>query len=190
MRINITLLVTTAALLAGPLSLDALAQGASIKLLDYQTIAPAKWVSRPPTSSARLAMFTVPGSGSASNAEVVVYSFGSTPGGNVAANLERWRSQFSTPDGSPVPEKVTRDSSGAFPVTIAEYRGTYRRGVHQERPRDLARRRRSNPRGPHPEPAGCSRQERWEHGVHGSAGTALTRRRHVDLCRLVTGQGC
>ena len=43
---------------------------------------------------------------------------------------------------------------------------------------------------PHPEPAGCSRQERWEHGVHGSAGTALTRRRHVDLCRLVTGQGC
>jgi hypothetical protein len=129
MRINITLLVTTAALLAGPLSLDALAQGASIKLLDYQTIAPAKWVSRPPTSSARLAMFTVPGSDSASNAEVVVYSFGSTPGGNVAANLERWRSQFSTPDGSPVPEKVTRDSSGAFPLTIAEYRGTYRRGV-------------------------------------------------------------
>ena len=86
---------------------------------------------------------------------------------------------------------------GARPVTLRRFGllpdrpvGTYRRGVHQERPRDLARRRRSNPRGPHPEPAGCSRQERWEHGVHGSAGTALTRRRHVDLCRLVTGQGC
>ena len=71
----------------------------------------------------------VPGADSASNAEVVVYSFGNTPGGNVAANLERWRGQFSTTDGSPVPEKVTRDSSGAFPITIAEYRGTYRRGV-------------------------------------------------------------
>jgi hypothetical protein len=38
-------------------------------------------------------------------------------------------SQFSTPDGSPVPEKVTRDSSGAFPITFAEFRGTYRRGI-------------------------------------------------------------
>jgi hypothetical protein len=38
-------------------------------------------------------------------------------------------SQFSTPDGSPVPEKVTRDSSGAFPITFAEFRGTYRRGM-------------------------------------------------------------
>ncbi len=108
---------------------EARAQGATIKLLDYQTTVPAKWVSRPPISSARLAMFTVPGADSASNAEVVVYSFGNTPGGNVAANLERWRGQFSTPDGSPVPEKVTRDSSGVFPITIAEYRGTYRRGV-------------------------------------------------------------
>jgi len=108
---------------------EATAQGTSIKLLDYQTIVPAKWVSRPPISSARLAMFTVPGADSASKADVVVYFFGGTPGGNVAENLDRWRGQFSTPDGSPVPEKVTRDSSGAFPITIAEYRGTYRRGV-------------------------------------------------------------
>ena len=50
--------------------------GPDIKLLDYQTTVPAKWVSRPPTSTARLAMFTVPGADSANNAEVVVYSFG------------------------------------------------------------------------------------------------------------------
>ena len=118
----------SAALLGSLLSHGAAAQGSTIKLLDYQTTVPAKWVSRPPTSTARLAMFTVPGSDSANNAEAVVYWFGNTPA-TVAANLERWRGQFSNPDGSPVFEKVTRDSTGAFPTTIAEYRGTYRRGI-------------------------------------------------------------
>jgi len=105
------------------------AQAPSIKLLDYHTTAPTTWTPRTPSSSSRLAQFVVPGPDSANSAEIVVYSFGSTPGGNVEANLTRWRGQFSTPDGSPVPEKVTRDSSGAFPITIAEYRGTYRRGI-------------------------------------------------------------
>lgn len=129
LKVNTLILLATGTLLAAAHTNVAAAQGSIVKLLDYQTTAPAGWKSRPPTSSSRLAMFTVPGPDSASNAEVVVYSFGSTPGGNVDANLARWRSQFSTPDGSPVPEKVTRDSSGAFPITIAEYRGTYRRGV-------------------------------------------------------------
>jgi hypothetical protein len=115
--------------LGGALSAGAAAQGASVKLLEYHTSAPASWIVLPPTSSSRLAQFIVPGADSASNAEIVVYSFGSTPGGNVEANLARWKGQFSTPDGSPVQEKVTRDSSGAFPITIAEYRGTYRRGI-------------------------------------------------------------
>jgi hypothetical protein len=129
LKVNTLILASTIALLGVAQTRTAVAQGTIVKLLDYQTTAPAGWTSRPPTSSSRLAMFVVPGPDSANNAEVVVYSFGSTPGGNVEANLARWRSQFSTPDGSPVPEKVSRDSSGAFPITIAEYRGTYRRGV-------------------------------------------------------------
>jgi hypothetical protein len=92
-------------------------------------MAPAAWNAKPPTSSARLAQFTVPGADAASSAEIVVYFFGSGQGGNVEANVARWRSQFSTPDGSPVPEKITRDSTSAFPLTVAEFRGTYRRGV-------------------------------------------------------------
>ena len=129
MKLQTTVLAASAALalsIAGPRSAGG--QGSSIKLLDYHTTAPSSWTPRPPTSSSRLAQFIVPGPDSANNAEVVVFSFGSG-GGNVAANLERWRGQFSTPDGSPVPEKVTRDSTGAFPITIAEYRGTYRRGI-------------------------------------------------------------
>jgi hypothetical protein len=105
------------------------AQTSSVTLLDYRTTEPAGWVARAPSSSSRLAQFVLSGSDSANGAEVVVFFFGKTQGGNVEANLARWRGQFSTTDGSPVPEQVTRDSSGAFPITIAEFRGTYRRGI-------------------------------------------------------------
>ncbi len=105
------------------------AQGTPVTLLDYHTTAPANWLVRPPSSSARLAQFVIPSSDTATNVEVVAYYFGASQGGGVEANLARWKSQFSSPDGSPVVERVTRDSSGAFPVTIAEYSGSYRRGI-------------------------------------------------------------
>lgn len=100
-----------------------------IALLGYHTKAPGSWSPRPPASSSRLAQFVIHGSDASSDGEVVAFFFGASQGGNVDANLARWRGQFSTPDGSPVPETIARDSSGAFPVTTAEFRGTYRRGV-------------------------------------------------------------
>jgi hypothetical protein len=77
----------------------------------------------------RLAEFALPSKDSAAGAEVIVYFFGQGQGGSVEANLARWKAQFSMPDGSAVPEAVTRDSAGAFPITFAEYRGTYARGI-------------------------------------------------------------
>jgi hypothetical protein len=103
---------------------SAMAQSATVSLLDYRTTVPKGWNSRPPSSSARLAEYTAEG-----GVEVVVYFFGKGQGGNVQANLTRWKGQFSTPDGSAVPETITRDSTGLFPLTFAEYHGTYRRGV-------------------------------------------------------------
>lgn len=100
-----------------------------ITLLGYHAKAPAAWSPRPPASTSRLAQFVVHGSDASSDAEIVAFFFGASQGGNVDANVSRWRSQFSTPDGSPVPETITHDSSGAFPMTTAEFRGTYRRGV-------------------------------------------------------------
>ncbi len=105
------------------------AQSPDVSLLGYHTAVPAEWTPRAPASSMRLAEFVGPGPDSLSRAEVVVYFFGVGQGGNVAANLARWKEQFSNPDGSPVFEAVTHDSTGAFPVTYAEYRGTYARGV-------------------------------------------------------------
>ena len=125
----------TAALIAtavAAISAPAPAQSAPLTLLGYNVIPPAAWTARATTSSMRLAQFTAgsdAGSDAASSAEVVVYFFGAGQGGGIDANLDRWRDQFSSADSAPVNEKVTRDSSGAFPVTFAEYHGTYRRGI-------------------------------------------------------------
>jgi hypothetical protein len=116
------------AITAFALPLAARAQS-TVTLLDYHATVPAGWVTAPATSSMRLAQYTIPARDGSVAAEVVVYFFGKGQGGNVEANLTRWRAQFSTPDGSAVYDKVARDSSGAFPITIAEYRGTYARGI-------------------------------------------------------------
>ena len=104
------------------------AQGAPLRVLGYTTTVPSTWVSRGAASTMRLAEYTV-GSGTSSGAQVVVYFFGQGQGGAVAPNMARWKGQFSNPDGSPVEESVSRDASGPFPITFAEYHGTYARGV-------------------------------------------------------------
>jgi hypothetical protein len=104
-------------------------QQPSVTLLGYKTGVPAGWTPRTPSSNMRLAEYTIAAPDGSVGAEVVVYFFGKGQGGAVEPNLARWRAQFSTPDGSPVPEKITRDSTGAFPITIAEYTGTYARGI-------------------------------------------------------------
>lgn len=108
------------------------AQAAQLRVLGYATAVPATWISHPAASTMRLAEYSVSNgapAGSPPGAQVVVYFFGQGQGGAVAPNMARWKSQFSHPDGSPVEEMVTRDSSGPFPITFAEYRGTYARGV-------------------------------------------------------------
>ncbi|MEP6765189.1 MAG: hypothetical protein ABJB66_12795 [Gemmatimonadaceae bacterium] len=102
------------------------AQPTTVSLLDYTATVPKTWTSRPPASKMRLAEFVA---GAAGGAEVIVYSFGPGQGGTVDANLERWKSQFSNPDGKPVSDKITQGKVGAFPMTIAEYQGTYARGI-------------------------------------------------------------
>ena len=99
----------------------------SVALLDYKAVVPAGWTSKTPSSDMRLAEFVVPSP--AGKADVVVYFFGSGRGGDIDANLERWRGQFSSPDGKPVYEKTTSETVGAISLTIAEFRGTYDRGM-------------------------------------------------------------
>ena len=112
---------------------------ATVSLLGYRTSVPAGWMSSQPSSSMRLAEFRVPGTAAALPFEAVVYFFGPGQGGSPEANLARWKSQFSNPAGGPVAATVAHDTVRGIPYTIAEYRGTYARGVGMGSGADAAR---------------------------------------------------
>jgi hypothetical protein len=120
--------IALAAAIAAALPGTAGAQ-APATFLGYRTTVPSGWVSAPSTSTMRLAQYTIAPRGTTAGADVVVYFFGKGQGGDVGANLARWKSQFSTPDGSPVYEQVSHVPEAHFPITVAEYRGTYARGT-------------------------------------------------------------
>lgn len=89
---------------------------------------PSDWVPQEPSSSMRLLQYDIPGASAEASAHFVVYYFGPGQGGTLEANLERWSSQFSNPDGSPVKPEVTPLKSN-MPATIVELRGSYARAV-------------------------------------------------------------
>lgn len=62
-------------------------------------------------------------------AEVVVFYFGAGQGGSAEANIGRWESQFTGPDGEPVRAEVSTLREAAFPTAVAELEGRYARGV-------------------------------------------------------------
>ena len=101
----------------------------SVSLLGLTARVPATWVSQPPASSMRLAQFRVPGARGSEDGELVVFHFGQGQGGSVEANIARWQSQFTSPDGQPVNPIVQRLTVSGMPVTTVELTGSYARGV-------------------------------------------------------------
>jgi hypothetical protein len=102
---------------------------AQATFLGYHTTVPPTWSARAPSSTSRLAEYVVPPAVGAPGAEVVVYFFGPQMGGNVDANVARWRDAFNN-GGKPASfEQITHDSTGSFPLTFAEFHGSYRRGI-------------------------------------------------------------
>ena len=91
------------------------AQGsASRKLVvdRLEFVLPSAWVVEQPTSTMRKAQLRLPGDGD-SDAELVIYNFGTTPeaGGSVEANFDRWCGQFVQADGRDSTEVATRRES-------------------------------------------------------------------------------
>ena len=101
----------------------------SVHLLDLTAPVPATWVRQPPATSMRLLQFRVPGGAGSGDAEFVVFYFGVGQGGSVEANITRWQSQFTSPDGKPVQAVVQHLTVTGMPVTTVELSGTYARGV-------------------------------------------------------------
>jgi hypothetical protein len=77
----------------------------------------------------RLAQFQIRGPQGQDPANVVVFYFGKGGGGTVEANVQRWESQFTTPDGTPVKAVQRKGKAAGMAVTWAELNGNYARGV-------------------------------------------------------------
>ncbi|HEY3253744.1 MAG TPA: hypothetical protein VGJ91_07335, partial [Polyangiaceae bacterium] len=93
-----------------PHGLTPLAQGRSA-LGPYSLQVPADWKAKPSVSNMRAAEFELPTS--EGQAEVIVYYFGESGAGSVQANIDRWVSQFTQPDGKPSSE-VTKVEQATF----------------------------------------------------------------------------
>jgi hypothetical protein len=117
-------MVTAAALLPAAL----LAQSKSqFSALGYSAPVPTGWQPQQPSSQFRLAQYRIAGTGG--EAEAVVFYFGKGQGGSVAANIERWSSQFATADGKPVTPKTNVQNVNGMPVTTVELNGSYARNM-------------------------------------------------------------
>src|SRR5262245_48114171 len=80
---------------------------------------PQGWVTKAPTSSMRVAEFTLPKvAGDPEDAALAIFYFGGQ-GGSIQANLDRWISQMTQPDGKPLKDlaKTTKISSRNLPIT-------------------------------------------------------------------------
>ena len=87
--------------------------------------APAEWVSKPLSSSTRVAVWEL--AGDDAPAEVVIFYFGEGSGGGVEANLARWFGQFEQPDGSSTRDRaiITERTVNGLELTVADMRGTF-----------------------------------------------------------------
>ena len=87
--------------------------------------APAAWkaeAARP----MRAATYSIPTvAGESGTAECVVNYFGPGQGGDVAANIERWRGQVLGADGKPAPAKIDKRTGHGVPITVIDASGTY-----------------------------------------------------------------
>jgi len=105
------------------LSIAAIAAAASLKF-----DAPAGWASKTPSSSMRLAEFTLPKVASdPEDGTLTVYYFGNQ-GGSVQANIDRWIGQLAQPDGrasKDVAKTTTIESKSGLKITLLDVSGTY-----------------------------------------------------------------
>jgi hypothetical protein len=113
------------ALLAIALASGAAATAAAESAAGVQWTAPAGWkaeAARP----MRAATYTVaPAAGDANPAECGVYFFGPGQGGTVDANIDRWRSQFTDPNGRTTPAKIDKGQLHGLRVTRIDTSGSY-----------------------------------------------------------------
>ena len=89
---------------------------------------PAGWVAKKPSSSMRVADFDLPKvAGDSEDATTTIYFFGAQQGGGVQANMDRWISQLTQPNGKPSKDvaKTSTLTSHGLKISIVDVSGTY-----------------------------------------------------------------
>jgi hypothetical protein len=91
--------------------------------------APAGWVSKTPSSTMRVAEWTLPApSKTGEDATLTLYFFGAAMGGNAQANIDRWVGQMAQPDGKPSKDvaKISMQTNpNGLKTTTVDVSGTY-----------------------------------------------------------------
>ncbi len=99
---------------------------------DLKFAKPESWRAEPVRSNLRKAQYSLPAAeGDTEDGELVVFFFGRTDGGSVTQNLERWKSQFSTENGDPVPAADIQQEELAaegMKVTLIDISGRFTPG--------------------------------------------------------------
>jgi len=100
-------------------------KGTVVKLGGLSSTAPAEWKDEKPAGTMRLTQFALPKvEGDSTDAEVTIYK----AGGGTKANIERWKAQFSPPEGKTLDDvsKETKMKVGNVEVTYLDIHGTYK----------------------------------------------------------------
>ena len=83
---------------------------------------PTEWISKPGSNPMRLAELTLPGPG---GEVVLVVSRFAGGGGDLASNINRWKTQFVRADGGPIAEAGEKTTERApLKVTTVDIKGT------------------------------------------------------------------
>jgi hypothetical protein len=89
---------------------------------------PDGWKTSPPTSSMRVAEFTLPrAAGDPDDAQLIVYYFGAAGAGSIDANMQRWIGQMQQADGKPSSAAAKKESRkvNGLTVSLVDVSGTY-----------------------------------------------------------------
>lgn len=87
--------------------------------------APAGWKAEAPRPMRAATYSIAPAAGDTAGAECIVNFFGPGQGGDVDANVERWKGQVQGPNGKPAPAKVEKRTVRGVPITIIDSSGSY-----------------------------------------------------------------
>jgi hypothetical protein len=104
------------------------AAGTPVTIDGLTSSVPASWKEQP-AGGMRFKSFTIPHVEADKNdAELVVFFFGAGGGGDVQANLSRWKGMFVPPEGKTVDDisKTQTFKVSGVDVTMVDVRGTYK----------------------------------------------------------------